>query len=291
MDPTNVMEEASPSVAMMATASNYSATYLLLVNILLLVCFDVLYYIHSLATAPRKILFFSLRHRSTTVNFSVIGLALAITLYKVVTNLIIHHEPLVGCARVIVSTFAHSAPVIGGVLLSIWIVILAIVPVLKWRPAIRRMLCSGPDAPAEKHVPFACWSYEERLVLCALESRRLRQHRQQRYDEKEQSEIEKGVSPATNEGNFHDAAEPDQVLRENAESRSICALIELNHLWLLLAAIEWYMAAGGFQNGEDFPPVFVNIQVVHFSFLAFYGWLDCLITWGEALVEMRRARY
>lgn len=140
------------------------------------------------------------------------------------------------------------------------------------------MLRSGPDAPAEKHVPFVCWSYEERLVLRALESRRQRQ-RQQNFNDKDQSEIEKGVTPATNDG------EPDRVLRENAESRSICALIGLNSLWLLLAAVEWYMASGG-----DFPPSFINIQVVHFSFLSLYCWLDCLITWGEALVEARRAR-
>lgn len=291
MVPTNLVEEASSSVlAMVATASNSSPTYLLLVNIFLLVCFDALYYMHSLRSAPRKILFFSLRRRSATVQLSILGLALAITLHKSVTNLIVHHESLVGCARVIFDIFAHSAPVIGGVLLSIWVVVLAIAPVLKWYPAIRRMLRSGPDAPAEKHVPFVCWSYEERLVLRALESRRLRQ-RQQHFNEKEPYDIEKDLTPPTNESHPHNAAKPDQVLRENVESRSICALVGLNSLWLLLAAIEWYMASGEYEKGADFPPIFINIQVVHFSFLSLYCWLDCLITWGEALVEARKARY
>ena len=291
MAPTNLAEEASPSIlAMVATASNSSAVHLLLVNILLLVCFDAFYYMHSLRSAPRKILCFALRPRSTTVQFSILGLALAITLHKSVTNLVVYHESLVGCARVIYEIFADSAPVIGGVLLSIWVVVLAIAPVLKWYPAMRRMLRSGPDAPAEKHVPFVCWSYEERLVLRALESRRLRQL-QQHSNEKEPYDIEKEHTLATNESHLHDTAEPDRVLRENVESRSICALVGLNSLWLLLAAIEWYMASGRYENGADFPPIFINIQVVHFSFLSLYCWLDCLITWGEALVEARRARY
>ena len=179
---------------------------------------------------------------------------------------------------------------IGGILLSTWVVILALAPVLKWYPAMRRMLRSGPDAPAEKHVPFVSWSYEERLVLRALEPRR-QQQRQQHSNEKKASDIDKRVNPATIESDFPHAAEPDQVLRENAESRSICALIGLNSLWLLLVAVEWYMATGEFDKGKDFSSIFINIQVVHFSFLSLYSWMDCLITWGEALVEARRARY
>lgn len=290
MYPTSMVEEASPSTAaMMVTASNCSAAYLLLINIVFLVCLDALYYIHSLPSAPRKILSFSLGCRSTTVQFSILGLALAITLHKSVDNLIVYHESIIGCAQVIYTTLVHSAPVIGGVLLSIWIVILTIAPVLKWYPAMRRMLRSGPDAPAEKHVPFVSWSYEERFVLRALESRRRQQ--QQQVNETEPSDIEKSITSATNEGKLHVAAEPDRVLRENVESRSLCSLVGLNGLWLLLAAIQWYMSSGDFKKGKDFPPIFTNIQVVHFSFLSLYGWLDCLITWGEALVEARRARH
>lgn len=287
----NMVEEASPSsLAMMATGSNCSATYLLLTNISLLVCFDVLYYIHSLASAPRKILFFSLRRHSMTVQFSILGLALAVTLHKIVTNLIVHQELFVGCARDIYYIFAHFAPVIGSILLSAWVVILGIAPVLKWYPAMRRMLCPGPDAPAEKHVSFGSWSYEERLVLGALEPQR-QQKRQQHSNEKEASDIEKCIYPATNESDFYHAAEPDQVLRENAESESICALIGLNSLWLVLAVVEWYMATGEFDNGKDFSSIFINIQVVHLSFLSLYCWIDCLITWGEVLVEAQRAQY
>ncbi|MCJ1462827.1 hypothetical protein MMC07_001430 [Pseudocyphellaria aurata] len=284
-----MVEDASQSsVTMMGTASKFPATYYLLASIFLLVCFDVLYYLHSTASAPSKLKFLSLRHRSSTLQFSILGLALAITLHKSVNNLIVHFESLFGCARVIFDCLAQSVPVIGFLLLSIWIVILTIPPVLKWYPAVRRMLRSGPDAPAEKHVPFASWSYEERLVLYTLESRRRRQQQpQQRSNKADQSDIEKGDAPPTNKSDLHDAVKPRQVLRENVESRSMCALVGLNSLWFLLTAIEWYMAS---TTGEDFPPTFINIQVVHFSFLSLYGWLDCLITWGEALVEARRAR-
>lgn len=56
----------------------------------------------------------------------------------------------------------------------------------------------------------------------------------------EQSETENRVASTTQEGDIRDVPEPDQVLRENAESRSICALIGLNSLWIVMAAIEWY---------------------------------------------------
>lgn len=296
MDPTitNAVEEASSPGPVMATASNSSATCLLLMNILLLLCLDTLYYIHSLTSAPRKFLCFSLRRRSTTVHLSILGLALAVTLHKIVANLVVHHEALVGYARFIGSIFAQPPPVISALLVLpsvlALLVSLAMVPMLKWRPAVRRMLRSSSDAPVEKHVPFARWSFEERLILFALESRRRRQ-RQQRFKEKDQSEMEKGVAPATQESDDRKAAEPDQVLRENVESRSICALVGLNTLWLLMVAIEWYMASGEFGSEETLWPFFINMEVMFFSFLSWYTWLDCLITWGEALVEVRRARH
>lgn len=289
MVPIKTVQEAVLPPTVMATVSNSSATYLLLMNILLLGFLDVLYYIHSLASAHRNILFFSVRRRSTTVRLSILGLALAITLHKIVTNLVVHHESLVICARFIYDSYAHYAPVNGGILVFLWVSILAIHVVLKWHPAIWRMLRSGPGAPVEKHVPFAKWSIEERLVLRALKSRRLRQQ-QQRSNEKEQSEAEILITPATKKGTFRDVAEPNQVLQENAESRGICALLELNILWLLMAAVEWYMASGEFGVGDSFAFT-ISVQVMEFSFLSMYYWLDCLITWGEALVEVRRARH
>lgn len=185
------MEEASPSVAMMAATSNFSATYLLLINILLLVCFDVLYYIHSLASEARKMMFFSLRRRSMTVNLSVIGLALAIILNQIITNLVLHHDSLVVLARGIVAMYAYFIPEIGEILLLFWVAILARAPVLKWWLAIRRMPRSGPDAPAEMHARFVRWSFEERFVLHALELRRQRKQ-QPIFNEEDQCENEKG---------------------------------------------------------------------------------------------------
>lgn len=290
MTSTNMVEDGSRSITVMATPSNASATPLFLINILILVCLDALYYIPALAWAPRKILVFPLRRRATTVRFSILGLALAITLNKIVSNLVVHHESLIDCAQLVGYIFARSAPVIGGALLSFWVVALAIAPVLKWRPAVRRMLRSGPNVPVEKHVPFMRWSYEERLVLHALESRR-RQEQQQRRNVKKQPKFEKEVTPAASESTFRDTADPNQVLRENFESRSICALIGLNYLWFLMAAIEWYMASGAFGEEEEVSLLFISIQVMQFSFLSLYYWLDCLITWGEALVEVRRAQH
>ena len=123
---------------------------------------------------PAKSCSFPLRRRSTTVNFSVIGLALASTLYKIVTNLVLHHDSLFGRARDIVAMHANFVPEIGGILLLFWVVIIALALVLKCWSAMRRMLLSGLDAPAEKHVPVVHRSSEERFVLHALELRRQR---------------------------------------------------------------------------------------------------------------------
>lgn len=284
------MEEA---VTLMPSASISSATYLLVMNLVLLICLDALYCIHSLATALRKLLFFSLPARSTTVHLSVLGLALAITLHKIVANLVVNHEVLVGYARYLGSILDLDPSTISGLLLSTLLVtsvmILAAMPVLKWYPALRRMLRAGSDAPVEKHVPFASWAVEERWIICAVESRRRRQ-RQQHLEEKGQSGLEKGVAPATYEDDICKAAEPDQVLRENAETRSIYALVCLNGLWLLMACIEWYMASEEFGRGETIWQFIINAEVVSASFFSWYTWLDCLITWGEALVEVRRSQ-
>ena len=44
---------------------------------------------------------------------------------------------------------------------------------------------------------------------------------------------------------------------------------------LLLAAVKWYMATREFDNGKDFPSIFINVQVLYPLFLLLYYWMDC----------------
>ena len=143
-------EEASSPVTMMATATKSSAPYRLLMNTLL--C--------TTTRSPRRPIN-SCSFLSAIV-FTVVQFAMV--LYKIIVNLVIHHEFFVNYAPFIASVLANArlpSPVIGDVLVSLCVVDLPRAAVLRWRLVTLRMLRSGLDAPFAKHVSVASWPFEE----------------------------------------------------------------------------------------------------------------------------------